>query len=184
MDERSISRVGWIDGHPARRERARPWVEATCLVVECEPEARLEEFDLFVLDDGHPRVDTGAFVAALRERGLDAPVVVIVGDDSGVGPALRAGAYDVLRDPLERESCEAALRRARERQALVRRVRALQAAQGPEVVPLHELERLAIEKALAATRGSVEKAARLLGMGRATLYRRLATIGPSKPSSP
>ena len=49
---------------------------------------------------------------------------------------------------------------------------------GPEeVVPLRELERRAIRQALRATNGSVEKAARLLGMGRATLYRRLARYG-------
>jgi DNA-binding NtrC family response regulator len=41
------------------------------------------------------------------------------------------------------------------------------------VMPLAELERRAIDKALKATNGSVEKAAKLLGMGRATLYRRL-----------
>lgn len=46
-----------------------------------------------------------------------------------------------------------------------------------EVVPLRELERRAIRTALQATNGSVEKAARLLGMGRATLYRRLARYG-------
>lgn len=45
---------------------------------------------------------------------------------------------------------------------------------GGEVVPMRELERRAIQKALRATGGSVEKAAKLLGMGRATLYRRLA----------
>ncbi len=47
---------------------------------------------------------------------------------------------------------------------------------GPDsIVPLRELERRAIEHALRATRGSVGKAAKLLGIGRATLYRRLAT---------
>jgi DNA-binding NtrC family response regulator len=43
-----------------------------------------------------------------------------------------------------------------------------------EIVPMRELERRAIARALRATGGSVEKAARLLGIGRATLYRRLA----------
>ncbi|MGF1511334.1 MAG: sigma-54-dependent transcriptional regulator [Myxococcota bacterium] len=42
------------------------------------------------------------------------------------------------------------------------------------VLPLREIERRAIKRALRATNGSVEKAAKLLGMGRATLYRRLA----------
>jgi DNA-binding NtrC family response regulator len=43
-----------------------------------------------------------------------------------------------------------------------------------EIIPLAELERRAIRRALKAAGGSVEKAAKLLGMGRATLYRRLA----------
>lgn len=44
------------------------------------------------------------------------------------------------------------------------------------VIPLHELERRAIEHALRVTRGSVGKAAKLLGIGRATLYRRLTAL--------
>jgi len=43
-----------------------------------------------------------------------------------------------------------------------------------DVLPMREVERRAIKRALRATQGSVEKAAKLLGMGRATLYRRLA----------
>jgi DNA-binding NtrC family response regulator len=50
------------------------------------------------------------------------------------------------------------------------------------VVPLRELERREILKALAVTRGSVTKAAKLLGLGRATLYRRLGELRiPSAP---
>jgi DNA-binding NtrC family response regulator len=44
------------------------------------------------------------------------------------------------------------------------------------VLPIAELEKRAIDKALRATNGSVEKAAKLLGMGRATLYRRLSGL--------
>ncbi len=52
---------------------------------------------------------------------------------------------------------------------------------GPDrIVPLRELERRAIERALRVTRGSVGKAAKLLGIGRATLYRRLATLEQNK----
>jgi DNA-binding NtrC family response regulator len=52
------------------------------------------------------------------------------------------------------------------------------AIEGPEdeVLPLRELERRAIERALRVTRGSVSKAAKLLGIGRATLYRRIASL--------
>jgi DNA-binding NtrC family response regulator len=44
------------------------------------------------------------------------------------------------------------------------------------VVPLQELERREIIKALEVTNGSVTAAARLLGLGRATLYRRLGEL--------
>nr|WP_242543922.1 sigma-54 dependent transcriptional regulator [Corallococcus sp. NCSPR001] len=50
------------------------------------------------------------------------------------------------------------------------------------VVPLRELERREIIKALTVTNGSVTQAAKLLGLGRATLYRRLAELRiPSEP---
>jgi DNA-binding NtrC family response regulator len=47
------------------------------------------------------------------------------------------------------------------------------------IVPIRELERREILKALAVTNGSVTKAARLLGLGRATLYRRLGELNLS-----
>ena len=46
-----------------------------------------------------------------------------------------------------------------------------------EIVPLRELERRAIRRALKAANGSVARAAKLLGIGRATLYRRLSSLG-------
>jgi DNA-binding NtrC family response regulator len=49
-----------------------------------------------------------------------------------------------------------------------------------EIVPLRELERRAIRRALKAANGSVARAAKLLGIGRATLYRRLSTIGSDR----
>ncbi len=47
-------------------------------------------------------------------------------------------------------------------------------ANDTQVLPLEVVERRAIEHALAVANGSVGKAAKLLGLGRATLYRRLA----------
>jgi transcriptional regulator of acetoin/glycerol metabolism len=44
------------------------------------------------------------------------------------------------------------------------------------VMPLRELEERAIAHALRVANGSVGKAARLLGIGRATLYRRIASF--------
>jgi DNA-binding NtrC family response regulator len=55
---------------------------------------------------------------------------------------------------------------------------------GDEVLPLRELEQRAIKKALRLTRGSVGRAAKLLGIGRATLYRRLAELDLAPESAP
>jgi DNA-binding NtrC family response regulator len=54
--------------------------------------------------------------------------------------------------------------------------------EGDEVLPLKELERRAIAHALRVTAGNVAKAAQLLGVGRATLYRRLASLDVDVPS--
>jgi two-component system response regulator HydG len=48
-----------------------------------------------------------------------------------------------------------------------------QAPEPEEILPLHELERRAIERMLQATDGDKVNAARLLGIGKTTLYRRL-----------
>ncbi len=52
------------------------------------------------------------------------------------------------------------------------------------VVPLADLEQQAIEHALRTTGGRVAKAARLLGIGRATLYRRLAARSVTAAAAP
>lgn len=67
---------------------------------------------------------------------------------------------------------------------LVARRAAGLAGDGEEMLTIRELERRAIRRALKATNGSVEKAAKLLGMGRATLYRRLAAYSAERAKSP
>jgi len=52
------------------------------------------------------------------------------------------------------------------------------------VLTLRELEQRAIKKALKLTRGSVGRAAKLLGIGRATLYRRLAELDLAPETAP
>jgi DNA-binding NtrC family response regulator len=60
-------------------------------------------------------------------------------------------------------------------------IRAMAAAVGAPasgmVLPLQEVERMAIEQALAYTRGDRSMAAHLLGIGRTTLYRKLKEYG-------
>ena len=179
------ARIAWIDSDAERRARGHAWLEAAGATMVGEPEEGLASLDLLgldviVLEQGHPSVEWASFLAEVQVRSVDAPVIVIPSGPDQEEVVLRAGAYDVLREPLSKDGCEAALRRAREHRRLALRVRELEARRDDAVVPLRELEQQAIEKALAVTRGSVEKAARLLGMGRATLYRRLATLAASR----
>ncbi|MEQ8459509.1 MAG: sigma-54 dependent transcriptional regulator [Sandaracinaceae bacterium] len=51
------------------------------------------------------------------------------------------------------------------------------------LIPLRELEKRAIRRALDATEGNVSEAARLLGIGRATVYRRLAEMDEGRASN-
>lgn len=60
----------------------------------------------------------------------------------------------------------------------------------PEILNLRELERRAIQRALEVTGGCMSRAAKLLGIGRATIYRKLASfdadrdqLGPSQRSA-
>ncbi len=117
----------------------------------------------------------------LRTSDPDLPVVV-VGSRDLAKAALDAGAYDVVEEPLDSVSLRRVIDHAVERRQLTNQVNELRSElttrtgdDGDVVIPLRELERQAIARALRATKGSVTKAAKLLGIGRATLYRRLAS---------
>ena len=134
-------------------------------------------------------------LAHFLEKEPSVPIIALA-PESELGlahEAMRAGAYDFLTKPLDRDRLEYTVRRAIDRRLLVRAVDRfahevearhagdeLALANGScscETLNLRELERMAIDKALKAANGSVGKAAKLLGMGRATLYRRLAETG-------
>jgi transcriptional regulator of acetoin/glycerol metabolism len=53
-------------------------------------------------------------------------------------------------------------------------------AEGPEILPLEELERRAILQALEATGGDRLRAAKLLGIGKTTIYRKIKHFGLAK----
>src|SRR5690606_32201531 len=108
--------------------------------------------------------------------------IVCVGKGEASREALEAGAYDFVPQPLDTATLLRAVEHAVEKRQLTLEVHELRAGlithkdeDGDAVVPLRELERQAIARALKATKGSVTKAAKLLGIGRATLYRRLAS---------
>ncbi len=173
--------IGVLVADDARAARLRSVAEErNCVVVELASAEHDEDLDVIVVDAGHPRVPLAELVASIGRQGGRTTIVAVAADEAGATEAVVAGAWDAVPDV--RERLEAALSRALERQALRRRLLTYERKSDDAVVPLRELERRAIEKALAATRGSVEKAARMLGMGRATLYRRLATMGTTRPS--
>ena len=80
---------------------------------------------------------------------------------------MKAGASEYLEKPLTREVLEAALSRALER------YRSFQ----PSVPTFEQLERRAIEDAIAQAGGDKIEAARLLSIGKTTLYRKLREYG-------
>jgi two-component system NtrC family response regulator len=137
-------------------------------------------------------VDNDADIALLgRVHSADPELPVVVIGRAELGRrALEAGAYDFVAQPVEPGNLRRVIAHAVEKRELVNKVHELRselttrdpdsgdeddAGSGQVVVPLRELERRAIEGALRATKGSVTKAAKLLGIGRATLYRRLAS---------
>jgi DNA-binding NtrC family response regulator len=180
------TRIAIFDSDTPRRARLRSWLDGQYEVVEAVDANNLVEGLVEGLVDGHDLACAAAsrlpaVVSAIKSRNVDVPVIALVPDIGAGIEAIKGGAYDIVCEPIDRDRLEGAIRRAHERQELRRQCRALQKQlEGDEIVPLRELERRAIEKALAATRGSVEKAARMLGMGRATLYRRLATMGTAR----
>jgi DNA-binding NtrC family response regulator len=153
-----------------------------------------------------------AVLDALRARDPDLPVIVVSGDQDTetVEEAMRAGAYDYVLKPFDRDRLRYAVRRAFERRALVAslhklreeaserndsappgdapasgRAGLLESSTPPEAstLNLRDLERQAIARALEVSGGSVGKAAKLLGIGRATLYRRLSEQRDAGPEA-
>jgi DNA-binding NtrC family response regulator len=156
---------------------AAPESDAACIVLGDEPEAGL------------------AIVRRLRAAAPELAIVAIDAPSADVAlSAASAGAYETTPRGEDPRLVLLALRRAAECTADHRELRSLRAQQsggasagpltllsGPlgdarSVPQLRELEREAIRHALAATGGRVGQAAKMLGMGRATLYRRLATF--------
>lgn len=96
---------------------------------------------------------------------------VLITDETAAIPAavatIKAGAFDYLEKPLTEQILETALSHALDR------YRSFAAS----VVPLEELEKQAIEDAIAQANGDKLEAARLLSIGKTTLYRKLRQYG-------
>jgi len=121
-------------------------------------------------------------IGLLRAIDPELPVVV-AGPSELAASAAEAGAYDFIMPTIDPSLISRVMAHAVEKRQLTIKLARLSTelagrqpeGESDEVVPLRELERQAIGRALRATKGSVTKAAKLLGIGRATLYRRLAS---------
>ena len=100
-------------------------------------------------------------------RKQSARIEVLIADEQATIPAavaaIKTGATDYLEKPLSELTLEAAL------------VNAFSAYRNfqPSVLPLEQLEKQAIEDALAKANGDKIEAARMLSIGKTTLYRKL-----------
>src|SRR3989449_10787978 len=88
------------------------------------------DYDAIVTDIKIPGMDGLELLAEIRTHRPDTPTLMITGygEHDLVVQALRAGAYDFIRKPIDRDYFVASLRRAMEKRALSRRVKGEQLA--------------------------------------------------------
>src|SRR5207245_3409085 len=104
------------------------------------------DYDAIVTDIKIPGMDGLELLAEIRTHRPDTPTLMITGygEHDLVVQALRAGAYDFIRKPIDRDYFVASLRRAMEKRALSRRVKGEQLAVEGH---LSELEAVVEERA-------------------------------------
>jgi DNA-binding NtrC family response regulator len=109
---------------------------------------------------------------AIEEASPETPVIFLAGDGSAglqiAVEAMRAGAVDFITKPFAPEEMIAAVGRVARR-----REGAPHGLESSQIVPIDELERRYIHLVMEAVDGNKTQAARLLGLDRTTLYRKL-----------
>src|SRR5437016_12176104 len=103
------------------------------------------DYDAIVTDIKIPGMDGLELLAEIRTHRPDTPTLMITGygEHDLVVQALRAGAYDFIRKPIDRDYFVGSLRRAIEKRELSRRVKGRQLAVGRH---LNELEAIVEER--------------------------------------
>ncbi len=99
--------------------------------------------------------------------------------------AMRLGAYDFVAKPFRVEEFQLVLERMAEKARLVRENKLLRNRLQGRTKPapctdLEELERLTVQRVFEQVQGDKEEAQRLLGISRATLYRKIKQYGIGK----
>ncbi len=185
-----------VDMEHNTRELIRRWMidegfraESFQDVSSCLMEMQCTRPDVLLLD-----MLTGSisgFDALLRIRELDdtIPVVLLYHDrlmESAL-QAIREGAFDFHPKPVERFRLSVSVKNAAERRILelentmlrqdLERSKSTPSMLGNEGLSIRDVEKQAIRNALLVSKGNVSKAARVLGLGRTTLYRKMSSYG-------
>jgi DNA-binding NtrC family response regulator len=165
------------------------WVETG---VEAIAELERKAPDAMLLDLRLPDIDGIEVLRHLRARGLDSAVIVVTADGSlaTAAQAMREGAQDFLIKPFNADRLLVTLKNVLEHRRLNVMVENLGERPAPAprppsgktafadalaaIRPLAEVERNAIENAIALCRGNIVKAAALLEINPSTIYRKRA----------
>lgn len=143
------------------------------------------DFDVIVTDMRMPTLD-GIALCERIARNHNVPVIVMTafGETQAAVDALRADAVDFIVKPFSTATVAEAVRRAvalgRERRPVKRLpgiVSEVRNTINEEEASLDHLQREHIDKVLRAVGGNKAEAARVLGIDRATLYRRMKRFG-------
>ena len=154
-----------------RRRGVRARTAAT--VAEGLVALEYEPADLVVIDYRMPRSDGLSALTAFRRQLPECVIVMLTGygDIPLAVAAVKAGADTLLTKPIDAD------RLLREATAMLERPCGAAAVMPDlQVVNLDDLEREAIRKAMVQSGGTVAGAARLLGIDRRTLQRKLRRI--------
>lgn len=148
------------------RARTAATVSEGLVAIEYEPA------DLIIVDFRMPRADGLTALGAFRRLQPDAVIIMLTGygDIALAVAAVKEGADTLLTKPIDAD------RLLREAAALQERPRGEVEAPLGQLYNLDELERETIRRAMAQSGGVVASAARLLGIDRRTLQRKLKRI--------
>jgi DNA-binding NtrC family response regulator len=157
----------------------------TCVEAESAEAALLhagrEHFDMVLTDLLMENMTGLALLVEIKRAQPEIEVALMsaYGSIESAVEAMRLGAFDFLVKPVGVEKLKAALRAMAER-VLARNEKSGSAETAPgahSCTDLEELERLTVRRVFELVKGDKEQAQKLLGISRATLYRKIKRYG-------
>jgi DNA-binding NtrC family response regulator len=185
-----------VDMEHNTRELIRRWMldegfraESFQDVSSCLMEMQRTRPDVLLLDMLTASIAGFDALARIREIDDTIPTVLLYHDRlmETALQAIREGAFDFHPKPVERFRLSVSVKNAAERRILelendmlrrdLERHKSTPPAPNKEGLSIRDVEKQAIRNALVASKGNVSKAARVLGLGRTTLYRKMSSYG-------